>query len=111
MGGDRQGRGRDGQRKVRSGDRDVVEDTGADMGRAGSDEEQDEPDRGGDPKGPHAQQSEQEPGRYYPRPGVTYRPVTGVRPSQVGVAWRPAADTNPVIQDFVRCCLDNKPAG
>ena len=47
--------------------------------------------------------------RYYARPGVTYRPVTGVSPSQVGVAWPPAADTNPVIQDFVRCCLENKP--
>jgi DNA-binding transcriptional LysR family regulator len=48
--------------------------------------------------------------RYYARPGITYRPVTGVSPSQVGVAWPPDADTNPVVQDFVRCCLDNKPA-
>ena len=47
--------------------------------------------------------------RYYARPGITYRPVTGVSPSQVGVAWPPADDTNPVVQDFVRCCLDNKP--
>ncbi|MEV4619094.1 LysR family transcriptional regulator [Asanoa sp. NPDC049573] len=47
--------------------------------------------------------------RYYARPGVIYRPVTGVSPSQVGVAWPPAADTNPVVQDFVRCCLDNRP--
>jgi DNA-binding transcriptional LysR family regulator len=47
--------------------------------------------------------------RYYARPGIIYRPVTGVSPSQVGVAWPPAADTNPVIQDFIRCCLDNKP--
>jgi DNA-binding transcriptional LysR family regulator len=47
--------------------------------------------------------------RYYARPGITYRPVADVSPSQVGVAWPPAADTNPVIQDFVRCCLDNKP--
>ena len=46
--------------------------------------------------------------RYYARPGITYRPVTGVSPSQVGVAWPPDADTNPVIQDFIRCCLDNK---
>src|SRR5581483_11692838 len=29
--------------------------------------------------------------RYYARPGVVYRPVTGVSPSQVGVAWPPAA--------------------
>ena len=42
--------------------------------------------------------------RYYARPGVVYRPVTGVSPSQVGVAWPPAADSNPVVQDFVRCC-------
>jgi DNA-binding transcriptional LysR family regulator len=47
--------------------------------------------------------------RYYARPGITYRPVTGVSPSQVGVAWLPDADTNLVIQDFIRCCLDNKP--
>jgi DNA-binding transcriptional LysR family regulator len=47
--------------------------------------------------------------RYYARPGITYRPVTGVSPSQVGVAWPPANDTNPAVQDFVRCCLDNKP--
>jgi DNA-binding transcriptional LysR family regulator len=47
--------------------------------------------------------------RYYARPGITYRPVTGVSPSQVGVAWPPDADTNPVVQDFIRCCLDNKP--
>src|SRR5229473_297245 len=47
--------------------------------------------------------------RYYARPGITYRPVTGVSPSQVGVAWPPANDTNPIVQDFVRCCLDNKP--
>ena len=48
--------------------------------------------------------------RYYARPGIAYRPVTGVSPSQVGVAWAPANDANPVVQDFVRCCLDNKPA-
>ena len=47
--------------------------------------------------------------RYYARPDVTYRPVSGVSPSQVGVAWPPAADTDPVVQDFVRCCLDHKP--
>jgi DNA-binding transcriptional LysR family regulator len=47
--------------------------------------------------------------RYYARPGIAYRPVTGVSPSQVGVAWPPANDTDPLVQDFVRCCLDNKP--
>ncbi|WP_328391922.1 LysR family transcriptional regulator [Nocardia sp. NBC_00416] len=44
--------------------------------------------------------------RFYARPGITYRPLTGVAPSAVGVAWTPAAETNPVIADFVRCCLD-----
>jgi uncharacterized protein YndB with AHSA1/START domain len=34
-----------------------------------------------------------------------WKPASG----QVGVAWPPANDTNPVVQDFVRCCLDNKP--
>ena len=47
--------------------------------------------------------------RYYARPGITYRPVTGLSPSQVAVAWPPANDTNPVVQDFVRCSLENKP--
>jgi DNA-binding transcriptional LysR family regulator len=46
--------------------------------------------------------------RYYARPGIVYRPVTGVSPSQVGVAWPPAADANPVIQDFVQCCLQSR---
>jgi DNA-binding transcriptional LysR family regulator len=48
--------------------------------------------------------------RYYARPGIAYRPVSGVSPSQAGVAWPPASDTDPVVQDFVRCCLDSKPA-
>ncbi|MGW2633932.1 LysR family transcriptional regulator [Streptomyces chattanoogensis] len=47
--------------------------------------------------------------RFYARPGVVYRPVSGVSPSQVGVAWAPADDTNPIVQDFVACCLDNSP--
>jgi DNA-binding transcriptional LysR family regulator len=47
--------------------------------------------------------------RYYARPGIIYRPVTGVSPSQVCVAWPAANDRNPVVQDFVRCCRDNKP--
>ncbi|MEU6508400.1 LysR family transcriptional regulator [Streptomyces sp. NPDC046942] len=44
--------------------------------------------------------------RFYARPGVVYRPVTGVGPTWVGVAWARADDRNPVVQDFVRCCLD-----
>ena len=47
--------------------------------------------------------------RYYARPGVTYRPVAGASPSQVGVAWPPAADANAVVQDVVRCCRDHRP--
>ncbi|MCC2280346.1 LysR family transcriptional regulator [Streptomyces sp. ET3-23] len=48
--------------------------------------------------------------RFHARPGVTYRPVSGVGPSRVGVAWTPAADSDPVVRDFVRCCLDHRPA-
>ncbi|MET7430819.1 LysR family transcriptional regulator [Streptomyces flaveolus] len=44
--------------------------------------------------------------RFYARPGVVYRPVTGVSPTRVAVAWPPADDRNPVVRDFVRCCLD-----
>jgi len=33
------------------------------------------------------------------------------RASQAGVAWPPASDADPVAQDFVRCCLENEPAG
>ncbi|MFB7508905.1 LysR family transcriptional regulator [Streptomyces broussonetiae] len=44
--------------------------------------------------------------RFYARPGVVYRPVTGVSPTRVGVAWAPADDHNPVVRDFVRCCLE-----
>ncbi len=47
--------------------------------------------------------------RYYARPGIVYRPITGISPSQAAVAWLPDADDNPLVQDFVRCCLDNKP--
>jgi DNA-binding transcriptional LysR family regulator len=47
--------------------------------------------------------------RFYARPGIVYRPVSGVGPSEMGVAWAPAADANPVVQDFVRCCRENGP--
>ncbi|GAA4894615.1 DNA-binding transcriptional LysR family regulator [Stackebrandtia albiflava] len=42
--------------------------------------------------------------RFYARPGVVYRPVTGVAPSVVAVAWRAEADADPVVRDFVACC-------
>ena len=45
--------------------------------------------------------------RFYQRPGVTYRPVTGVSPSHVGVAWAPAGD-DAVVRDFVRACLRHR---
>ncbi|MGC5015440.1 LysR family transcriptional regulator [Streptosporangium sp. DT93] len=48
--------------------------------------------------------------RFYARPGVVYRPLSGVGPSRVGVAWAPADDSDPVVQDFVRCCLDAVPS-
>jgi DNA-binding transcriptional LysR family regulator len=44
--------------------------------------------------------------RFYARPGIVYRPVSGISPSRAGVAWAHADDTDPVVQDFVRCCLD-----
>ncbi|SDK33529.1 LysR family transcriptional regulator [Nonomuraea jiangxiensis] len=45
--------------------------------------------------------------RFYARPGVVYRPVSGVSDTRVGVAWTPADDADPVVQDFVRCCLEH----
>jgi DNA-binding transcriptional LysR family regulator len=43
--------------------------------------------------------------RFYQRPGVIYRPVTGVSPSQVGIAWPITHDHDPVIRDFIHACL------
>ncbi|WP_083661404.1 LysR family transcriptional regulator [Actinophytocola xanthii] len=43
--------------------------------------------------------------RFYARPGVAYRPVTGVSPSHIGVAWPPAGGGDPAVRRFVRCCL------
>ncbi|MFE3190725.1 LysR family transcriptional regulator [Nocardia sp. NPDC059240] len=48
--------------------------------------------------------------RFFARPGIVYRPVTGVSPTRVGVVWRPGADTDPVVQDFVRSCLAHREA-
>lgn len=47
--------------------------------------------------------------RFYARPGITYRPVTGVSPSRIAVARAPADDANPVVQDFVNSCLHSTP--
>ncbi|GAB3565060.1 LysR family transcriptional regulator [Amycolatopsis endophytica] len=43
--------------------------------------------------------------RFYARPGIVYRPVRGIGPTRVGVAWSPADDGNPLVRDFVECCL------
>ncbi|OKJ99573.1 LysR family transcriptional regulator [Streptomyces sp. CB03234] len=42
--------------------------------------------------------------RFYARPGITYRPVTGVSPSRAAIAWAPTDDSNPAVQDFIHCC-------
>jgi DNA-binding transcriptional LysR family regulator len=49
--------------------------------------------------------------RFYARPGVVYRPVDGVSPSRVAVAWSPGNDGDPLVQDFVRCCLEHRTTG
>ncbi|MDJ0466587.1 LysR family transcriptional regulator [Streptomyces sp. H27-C3] len=43
--------------------------------------------------------------RFYRRPDVVYRPVTGVSPSQVAVAWRPAGQQSAAVEDFISSCL------
>jgi DNA-binding transcriptional LysR family regulator len=48
--------------------------------------------------------------RFYARPGIVYRRVTGVTPTQVAIAWSPTDDTTPAVQDFVRCCLAERDA-
>lgn len=42
--------------------------------------------------------------RFYIRPDIVYRPVTGVSPSRVVVAWSHRDDRDPVIADFVESC-------
>ncbi|MFJ8351070.1 LysR family transcriptional regulator [Streptomyces sp. NPDC094153] len=44
--------------------------------------------------------------RFYARPTVVYRPTEGVSPSSVGVVWAPTDDADPVVRDFVSCCVD-----
>ncbi|GGL07228.1 LysR family transcriptional regulator [Nocardia jinanensis] len=45
--------------------------------------------------------------RFYARPGITYRPVTGVAPSRVGVVWHAESDTDSAVQAFVDCCTES----
>ncbi|KAB7834121.1 LysR family transcriptional regulator [Streptomyces mobaraensis] len=44
--------------------------------------------------------------RFYARPGVVYRAVSGVSPSRVGVAWGMGEEGDSVVGEFVRCCLE-----
>uniref|UniRef100_UPI003D74D7FC LysR family transcriptional regulator n=1 Tax=Streptomyces chumphonensis TaxID=1214925 RepID=UPI003D74D7FC len=44
--------------------------------------------------------------RFYARPGITYRPVSGIATSTVGVAWHPADDRHTVVRTFVECCVE-----
>ena len=43
--------------------------------------------------------------RFYARPGLAYRPVTGIGPSQVALAWHPD-DHRSAVRDFVTAALD-----
>lgn len=46
--------------------------------------------------------------RYYARPGLTYRPVTAVTPSQVAVVWHPD-DRRGAVHDFIGAALAQVP--
>lgn len=48
--------------------------------------------------------------RFYPRPGLVFRPVPDISPSHVGVVWNPTDDTTPAVQDFVKACLSFRQA-
>ncbi|RDI67897.1 LysR family transcriptional regulator [Nocardia pseudobrasiliensis] len=43
--------------------------------------------------------------RYYPRPGIAYRPVRGIGPSRVAIAWPGSSEPNAVVREFIRCCV------
>ena len=44
--------------------------------------------------------------RFYRRPGLVFRPVDGISASTVAVAWPAAEDADPVVRDFVACCVN-----
>ncbi|MFD4293462.1 LysR family transcriptional regulator [Rhodococcus sp. NPDC058505] len=46
--------------------------------------------------------------RFYRRPGITFVPVTGVSGSRVAVGWAEERDGDPVLRDFVRCCIETR---
>ncbi|MFE0100202.1 LysR family transcriptional regulator [Streptomyces sp. NPDC059009] len=43
--------------------------------------------------------------RFYQRPDVVYRPVRGVSPSEVGVAWPKGGQVPEVVRDFVQASI------
>ncbi|NUS44210.1 MAG: LysR family transcriptional regulator, partial [Mycobacteriaceae bacterium] len=43
--------------------------------------------------------------RFYPYPGVAYRPVDGIAPSLVSVVWRPD-ESEQIVNDFVDSCAE-----
>lgn len=43
--------------------------------------------------------------RYYPRPGVVYRPIDRITPTEVVVAWR-ADDQRRIVAEFVTACVE-----
>ncbi|MFJ6432534.1 LysR family transcriptional regulator [Streptomyces sp. NPDC091416] len=47
--------------------------------------------------------------RFYQRPDVVYRPVSGVSPSRVGVAWPRTRVVPDAVRDFVRSCVEVRP--
>ncbi|MFI9814265.1 LysR family transcriptional regulator [Saccharothrix variisporea] len=47
--------------------------------------------------------------RYYARPGITYRLVPDVSPSQVCVAWPKSTPTTPAQQAFIHSCHTTTP--
>lgn len=44
--------------------------------------------------------------RFYQRPGLVFRPADGISASTVAVAWPAAEDADPVVRDFVACCVN-----
>ena len=46
--------------------------------------------------------------RFYARPGLAYQPVTGIRPSQVALAWH-LDDHRSAVRDFITAALDTIP--
>lgn len=44
--------------------------------------------------------------RFYQRPDIVYRPVTGVSPSHIGVAWPSTRTVDDTVDAFIRSCRD-----